>query len=137
MQKILTVGVFDYFHYGHLKLFLQAKQLCPDSWLIVAVQEGSVIKKYKPDADIFYSTEIRKEMIRALSCVDEVISYTDVNKIVREIDFDVFAVGEDQKHQGFLEAIEYCKQNNKKVASLKRTPDICSSFIKKHFVRRK
>lgn len=130
MPIILTVGVFDYFHYGHLKLFEQAKGLAPSGYLIVAVQESEFIKKYKPDADIFYSTETRKELVGALRCVDEVVSYTDVSKIVKEIDFDIFAVGADQKRAGFTDAIKYCEKNGKKVVRLQRTPNISSSAIK-------
>lgn len=43
MIKVLTVGVFDYFHYGHYKLFENAKKL--GDYLIVAVQDGDYILK--------------------------------------------------------------------------------------------
>ena len=48
MSKILTFGVYDYFHLGHLRLFKQCKNY--GDYLIVAVQDGDYIKKYKPDA---------------------------------------------------------------------------------------
>lgn len=48
MKKILTVGVYDYFHLGHLRLFKNAKKL--GDYLIVAVQDGDYILRYKPDA---------------------------------------------------------------------------------------
>lgn len=130
MKRILTVGVFDYFHYGHLKLFEQAKNIVSDGFLIVAVQKSEFIKKYKPEADVFYSTDVRCELVGALRCVDKVISYTDVSEIVRHIDFDIFAVGADQNHSGFISAIEYCHQNGKDVVRLQRTPNISSSLIK-------
>ncbi|MBR6010635.1 MAG: adenylyltransferase/cytidyltransferase family protein [Alphaproteobacteria bacterium] len=132
MIKILTVGVFDYFHYGHLRLFLQARGMSDDTYLIVAVQNDEFIKKYKPDTNIFYSVEIRKELISALRCVDEVIEYTDVQDIVRNVDFDIFAVGADQNHMGFQMAIQWCKENNKRVVRLQRTPGIASSKIKQY-----
>ena len=43
MTKILTVGVFDYFHYGHLRLFLQARSVADNPFLIVGVQDGEFI----------------------------------------------------------------------------------------------
>ena len=51
MKKVLTVGVFDYFHYGHLKLLERAKD-CGD-YLIVAVQRDEEIHKNKPDATLY------------------------------------------------------------------------------------
>lgn len=131
MKKVLTVGVFDYFHYGHYKLFENAKKL--GDYLIVAVQDGDYILKYKPEAKILYSTEQRIELISALRCVNETIIYYDVDKLVSEVDFDIFAVGGDQNHPGFLKAIDWCLNNGKEVVRLPRTPGICSSEIKKKF----
>ncbi|MCR4743938.1 MAG: adenylyltransferase/cytidyltransferase family protein [Lachnospiraceae bacterium] len=130
MKKVLTVGVYDYFHLGHLRLFKQAKE--HGDYLIVAVQDGDYILKYKPDAKVLYSTEQREELISGLKVVDEVTSYTDVDEKVKEIDFDVFAVGEDQNHAGFLRAMDWCREHGKEVVRLKRTPGICSSEIKKN-----
>ncbi len=130
MTKILTVGVFDYFHYGHLKLFEQAKNIVPDSYLIVAVQDSDYIKDVKPDTEIFYSTDVRVELVSNLKCVDKVAVYKNVSDIVQHIDFDIFAVGEDQNHPGFQSAIEYCISNGKKVVRMHRTPNISSTEIK-------
>lgn len=55
MSKILTFGVYDYFHLGHLRLFKQCKQY--GDYLIVAIQNSDYILKYKPDAKIMYSNE--------------------------------------------------------------------------------
>ena len=130
MKKILTVGVFDYFHYGHLRLFEQAKNISNDSMLIVAVQQTDYIKNTKPDTEIFYNTDIRVALISALRIVDKVVTYTDVSEIVKSIDFDIFAVGEDQNHSGFQAAIQWCENNNKQVVRLKRTQNISSTEIK-------
>lgn len=128
MKKVLTVGVFDYFHYGHLKLFEQARLY--GEYLIVAVQDDNFILKYKPDSKPLYSTQQRVKMISSLKIVDKVVVYTDVDIVVPTIDFDVFAVGEDQCHSGFQRAIEYCYRNGMEVVRLKRTPNISSTQIK-------
>ena len=127
-RKVLTVGVYDYFHYGHLRFFNRARAL-GESW-IVAVQDGDYILKYKPTANVLYTTEQRIEMIRELRCVDDVIIYKDVDEIVKQVDFDIFAVGEDQIHSGFKRAIEWCELNGKEVIRLSRTKGISSSEIK-------
>lgn len=129
MKKVITVGVYDYFHIGHLRLFENAKSL--GDYLIVAVQDGDCILKTKPNAKVLYTTEQRMDIVRALRVVDEVITYQDVDKILPEVDFDIFAIGGDQIHEGFQRAVNWCKKNGKKVVRLPRTPGICSSDIKK------
>ncbi len=128
MKKVLTVGVFDYFHYGHLKLFENAKKL--GDYLIVAVQDGDSILKFKPQANIYYTTEQRLEMVGAVRFVDEVITYENVYDTVRNVDFDVFAIGGDQSHEWFVRAVEYCESHGKEVIRLPRTQGISSTEIK-------
>lgn len=130
MSKILTFGVFDYFHLGHLRLFKQCKQHA--DYLIVAVQDSDYILKYKPTAKIRYSTAERVEMLEALRIVDKVIVYDSVCvETLEKIDFDILALGEDHKGGRFDEVEKWCNEHNKKVVRLKRTPGICSSDIKK------
>lgn len=128
MKKVLTFGVFDYFHYGHLKLLERAKAL--GDYLIVAVQADEEIKTNKPNANVLYSVEQRMEIIKSLKCVDEVVIYKQVADDVKKIDFDIFARGEDQLHSGFVAAAEWCGNNGKQVVFLSRTPNISSSQIK-------
>lgn len=128
MKKVVTFGVFDYFHYGHLKLFERAKQF--GDYLIVAVQDSDYILKYKPETTILYNTEQRVELIGALSVVDEVVVYTDVDKTIKEIDFDVFVKGEDQVHSGFVRASEYALSKGAEVEVLTRTKGISSTQIR-------
>lgn len=128
MKKILTVGVYDYFHLGHLRLFENCKKY--GDYLIVAVQESNSVLKYKKEAKLLYSTSERIEIISNLRVVDEVITYHDVDSIVNKIEFDIFAVGEDQIHAGFQRALLWCESNGKKVIRMKRTQGISSSNIK-------
>ena len=130
VSKILTFGVFDYFHLGHLRLFKQCKQHA--DYLIVAVQDSDYILKYKPTTQIRYSTAERVEMLEALRIVDKVIVYDSVCvETLEKIDFDILALGEDHKGGRFDEVEKWCNEHNKKVVRLKRTPGICSSDIKK------
>lgn len=130
MNKILTFGVYDYLHLGHLRLFKQCKKY--GDYLIVAVQNGDYIRKFKPDAKVLYSTVERVEMLEALRIVDEVVVYDTVSiEALEKIDFSILALGEDHKGGRFDEVEEWCNQNGKKVVRLKRTPGICSSDIKK------
>lgn len=131
MSKILTFGVFDYFHIGHLRLFKQCKKIA--DYLIVAVQDGTYIKKYKPNAQILYSTEERVEIIQELKIVDEVIVYQNLDEdTLEKIDFDILALGEDHKGERFERAELWCHKNGKEVVRLKRTQGISSSQIKQN-----
>ena len=127
-----TVGVYDRLHKGHIELYRRAKGL--GDYLIVAVQDGEYILKYKPNAIVLNSTEDRKYMIKSIRSVDEVITYKDVDKIVKEVEFDVFVTGPDQCHVGFQKAISWCEENGKEHIVLGRTDGISSSELKKKIV---
>ena len=129
MTKILTFGVYDYFHIGHLRLFKQCKNHA--DYLIVAVQDGDYILKYKPDAQVLYTTEERVEILESLRIVDKVIVYESVvPETLENIDFDILALGEDHVGERFQKIVDWCNRHGKKVVSLMRTPGICSSKIK-------
>lgn len=127
-KTVMTVGVYDLLHKGHVELYRRAKGL--GDYLIVAAQDGDFIKKYKPTAKVLNSTADRKYMIKSIRYVDEVITYTDVDKIVQEIDFDVFVTGPDQCHAGFLRAIKWCEEHGKEHIVLGRTDGVSSSELK-------
>lgn len=127
-KKVLTVGVYDLLHKGHVELYRRAKGL--GDYLIVAAQDSSYILKYKPTAQVMNSTEDRKYMIKSIRYVDEVITYTDVDKIVQEVDFDVFVTGPDQNHEGFQRAIKWCEEHGREHIVLGRTDGVSSSDLK-------
>ncbi len=129
MSKILTFGVYDYFHLGHLRLFKQCKEYA--DFLVVAVQNGDYIKQFKPDAKILYTTEERVEIIESLRIVDKVVVYDTVGiEALESIEFDILALGEDHIGERFTIIENWCELHGKSVVRLKRTPGICSSEIK-------
>ena len=134
-KKVLTVGVYDLLHKGHVELYRRAKGL--GDYLIVAAQDSDFILKYKPTAKVLNSTEDRKYMIKAIRYVDEVITYTDVDKIVQEVDFDVFVTGPDQCHEGFQRAIQWCEEHDKEHIVLSRTDGVSSSELKAKIAAKK
>jgi glycerol-3-phosphate cytidylyltransferase len=128
MKKVLTVGVYDLLHVGHVELFRKAKAL--GDYLIVAVQDSEVVALYKPESQTVLSTEERCYMVRAIRYVDEVVVYRDVKDIVREVDFDIFAKGPDQRHEGFQKAVEWCQAQGREVVVLPRTEGVSSTDLK-------
>ena len=130
MRKILTVGVYDMLHIGHILLFKHAKEL--GDHLIVAVQDGDSILKYKPNTHMVYTTEERMVMVASIKYVDEVVTYEDVDVDIQNIDFDVFAKGPDQCHAGFQRAVEWCKAHGKEVVTIPRTEGISSTLLREY-----
>ena len=126
--RVLTVGVYDLLHIGHIELFRKARAL--GTHLTVAVQDSAEVARFKPGASLVYSTEERCYMVRSIRYVDAVTVYHDVADIVREVDFDVFVKGPDQNHAGFAAAERYCLENGKRVVTLPRTEGISSSQLK-------
>lgn len=133
-KKVLTVGVYDLIHKGHVELYRRAKGL--GDYLIVAAQDGEFILKYKPTAKVLNSTEDRKYMIKSIRYVDEVITYTDVDEIVQNVDFDIFVTGPDQCHAGFQKAIQWCEEHGKEHIVLGRTDGVSSSELKAKIAER-
>ena len=131
VKTVLTVGVFDLLHWGHYELFRRAKELAgTEGRLVVAVQEDSIVAKYKPQTKLVYDWTTRVKMIKALRYVDDVVPYGDIDESIKSIDFDVFAVGGDQTHAGFQRAMEWCRRQGKDVVVLGRTDGVSSSQLR-------
>ena len=129
-KTVLTFGVYDMLHIGHLLLFKRAKAL--GDRLIVAVQDGDCILKYKPGTRMVYTTEERVYMVSTVKYVDEVMVYRDVDKDIVSVDFDVFAIGQDQTHEGFQRAVAWCREHGKEVVEIPRTEGISSTMLREY-----
>lgn len=130
MKTVVTFGVYDMLHIGHILLFKKAKEL--GGKLIVAVQDSDVILKYKPGTKMVYTTEERCYMVSTIKYVDEVVVYRDVDEDIKNIDFDIFAKGPDQMHEGFKRAVEWCNINQKEVVVIPRTEGISSTMLREY-----
>ena len=129
-KTVLTFGVYDMLHIGHILLFKRAKEY--GDRLIAAVQDGDVILKYKPDTRVIYTTEERLYMVSTIRYVDEVALYRDVDKDIRNFEFDILVLGQDQNHAGFQRAVEWCRENGKEVVRLPRTEGISSTLLREY-----
>ena len=120
--------MFDYFHYGHLKLLENCKKL--GDYLIVAVHDDKHVKINKPACNLYYNENIRLEMVKSIKYVDEAILYTQIDETIKHICVDILVVGPDQVNSHFMRAIEYCLSKGIEVITMPRTPDISSTAIK-------
>lgn len=71
-RVVLVGGCFDLIHYGHIAFLKKAKSY--GSRLVVALESDENVKRLKGVNRPIHSQTQRKEMLEALSCVDEVIS---------------------------------------------------------------
>ena len=130
MKTVLTIGVFDLLHIGHVELFRKARAL--GDRLVVAVQDSDYILKYKPEAKTVGSTEERAYMVKAVKYVDDIVIYTDAETVMDLCDFDILAAGPDQNHSGFQKLFSWCRANGKQVVILPRTDGISTTELKEH-----
>ena len=96
MKRILTFGVFDYFHIGHLNLLRNAKAQC--DYLIVGVNSDRLVKSYKNKSAIIPLAE-RMDIIGAIRYVDEVIACETLDKteMQKKLRFQKIFIGDDWK----------------------------------------
>ena len=91
---VYTVGTFDLLHVGHLALLEYCKSL--GGILAVGVASDRVVNSYKPNVPVI-PLEQRMEMLRALSCVDIVRPYDELEYVSGciALSVEIFVVGED------------------------------------------
>jgi glycerol-3-phosphate cytidylyltransferase len=121
MNKVITYGTFDTFHFGHLELLRRAKEL--GDYLIVGLSSDE-FNKIKGKNSIF-NFEKRKEWILSIKYVDEIIiesNWEQKEKDILSMDISIFVIGDDWKGEfDFLPC---------EVIYLKRTKEISSTKIK-------
>jgi glycerol-3-phosphate cytidylyltransferase len=128
---VYTVGTFDLLHVGHLALLNHCKLL--GDILVVGVASDAVVNMYKPNVPIV-PLEQRVEMLEALSCVDIVRPYYQLEYVsgCKEVDVDIFVVGEDWgKRQHNLDVNNYLRKMGKEIVKVTYNPRTSSTNIKK------
>jgi glycerol-3-phosphate cytidylyltransferase len=131
---VYTVGTFDLLHVGHLALLEYCKSL--GDILVVGVASDRVVNSYKPNVPVIPLKQ-RMEMLQALSCVDIVRSYDELEYVTgcEETNADIFVIGEDWGKQPHNIAVEaYLKLHNKKITQVLYNPRTSSTRIKQNVI---
>lgn len=129
---VYTVGTFDLLHVGHLALLEYCKSL--GGILAVGVASDRVVNSYKPNVPVI-PLEQRMEMLRALSCVDIVRPYDDLEYVTgcKELNADIFVIGEDWGTKPHNIAVEdYLTAHGKQIKQVLYNPRTSSTMIKKN-----
>jgi rfaE bifunctional protein nucleotidyltransferase chain/domain len=92
---VLTNGVFDLFHVGHLRYLEAAAE--EGEILVVAVNSDRSTRAYKGEGRPIIPEAERAELVAALTCVDHVFLFDDLNveRILATLRPDVHAKGTD------------------------------------------
>jgi len=127
---IYTVGTFDLLHVGHLALLNHCKTL--GDVLAVGVASDEVVNLYKPNVPVV-PLEQRVEMLQALSCVDIVRPYHELEYVsgCKAVNVDIFVIGEDWgKKPHNLDVNVYLQKMGKEVVQVSYNPRTSSTKIK-------
>ena len=112
MKVVLTGGVFDILHIGHLITLTEAKK--HGDVLVVAVAKDEHIKK--KGREPVHPQEYRKMMVEAMKPVDIAISgFDDPKKMLEFVKPDVIVYGYDQK--------EFLKPDGVRIVKLTKNID--------------
>lgn len=128
---VYTVGTFDLLHVGHLALLNYCKSL--GDVLAVGVASDEVVNMYKPNVPVV-PLEQRVEMLQALSCVDIVRPYHELEYVsgCKAVNVDIFVVGEDWGNKPHNLAVDaYLLKMGKEIAQVRYNPRTSSTRIKK------
>lgn len=119
-------GTFDLFHVGHLKLLKRAKNLC--DYLVVGVHPDASHK----GKETFIPFEERKEIVRSIQYVDEVItSFPEDSDAWQVVKYNRLFVGSDYKGtERFLKYEEYFKDKGVEIIYFPYTQGTSSTQIR-------
>ncbi len=128
---VYTVGTFDLLHVGHLALLEYCKSL--GDTVAVGVASDEVVLLYKPNIPVI-PLDQRIEMLKALSCVDIVIPYHELDylAVCKEVKADIFVIGEDWGSKPHNRGVEdYLKAQGKQIVQVQYNPRTSSTEIRK------
>jgi len=83
-RPVLTNGCFDVLHIGHIRLLRRAKMF--GNRLVVAINTDESVRALKGPSRPIVPLAQRMEMLEAISCVDLVICFSEIDaaKVIRD-----------------------------------------------------
>jgi FAD synthetase len=94
--RVMTTGVFDLLHPGHIAMLEEAAKLGDELVVVLARDESAEKEKHRP----ITPEEHRRRMVEALKPVSRAVlgHRGDYYRIVEELKPDIIALGYDQKY---------------------------------------
>jgi FAD synthetase len=106
--KVMTTGVFDLLHPGHVHMLEEAKKLGDELIVVIARDESATKEKHAP----ITPEDHRQHMVQALKPVHRAVlgHLGDYYQIVEEEAPDIFALGFDQSFNAIKVQAEFDKR---------------------------
>jgi len=131
---VYTVGTFDMVHVGHLDLLEYCATL--GDKFVVGVASDEVVSSYKRNVPVI-PLDQRMRMLKALECVDDVVSYDTLEYVrnCKALDVDIFVIGEDWGDKPHNITVEnYLKEKGVKIVQVSYNPLTSSTKIKQKLI---
>lgn len=110
IKVVLSGGVFDVLHIGHIITLFEAKN--QGDILVVAIANDEYIKK--KGREPIHPQEYRRMMVESLKPVDLALSgFDDPNKMIEQVSPDVIVYGYDQKEFATPKGVKIVKLDKK------------------------
>jgi len=106
MRRVMVFGTFDMIHAGHESLFLQARALVPDPYLIVSVARDANVARIKGRLPRNVEST-RRDQAGAHALVDEAVLGDSEGSVPHIVSAkpDIIALGYDQAGE-YVEGLE-------------------------------
>ena len=125
VTRVFVNGTFDLIHPAHLELLNYAKQ--HGSYLVVAIDSDSCVKRLKGQNRPVNCQQSRKLLLENLKAVDEVLifeNHQELSNIIQNYQPDVMIVGSDYRDKKVIGA-----EHARKLIFFERDPRYSSTKI--------
>jgi FAD synthetase len=132
-RVVLVGGCFDLLHFGHISFLKKAKTY--GNYLLVVLESDENVRRVKGDTRPIHTQNQRKEMLEAVSCVDEVVNLppmrtdTDYFEMIKKIKPTVIAL--TQGDPILEKKMEQGKQSGAKVVIIEKIHSPSTSQLAK------
>lgn len=135
-MTVLTLGTFDLFHFGHVRLLLRCRMLAGRTGeVVVAVNPDEFVASYKGHAPVV-DLQGRMEVLRACKYVDRVVVGSGQSSlpVIEQVMPTFIAIGDDWKDRDYLGQLgvtqEWLDERGISIVYLPYTDGISSTQIR-------
>jgi glycerol-3-phosphate cytidylyltransferase len=139
---VITLGTFDLFHRGHLRLLKRCKELAgSEGWVIVGLNSDEFVKQYKGKPPVQTYQE-RKEILEELPYVTSVVKNNQTDGTIKPLlsKGTAIVIGSDWGKKDYLKQVgltwEWMEENDISLIYVPYTYGISTTIIKERLCTR-